>query len=508
MADKTPDTKDMPAEGEFAALMEASLAERGGEISVGDRITGPIISITDTTVVVDTGTKLDGVADKAEFVDENGELTVSEGEDVTLYVVSLRGDEVALSKALTGQGGAEALRAAFEAGVPVEGKVTASRKGGFDVEILHHRAFCPVSQIDIAFTDNPEAHVGQTYNFAITTFERDGKNIVVSRRKLLEQERAESELRFLESVNPGDVIPAVIARFAPFGAFAEVAPGLEGLVHLSELSWSRAEKAEDAVALGQAVTVKVLAFDRDKKGRPRISLSIKQAGPDPWDSVSEKFAVGDKVEGKVTRLADFGAFVALAPGIEGLIHVSEMSHTRRIAKPSDVVNPGDVVTVSIKDIDLAKHRLSLSLKEAAGDPWEKVPETFEVGATVDGTVENRQQYGLFVNLAPGVTGLLPASKLRDALEPAAYEKVKSGDTVSVIISEIDTEKRKMTLAPVGGTKERDFKRDHRDHRGDRGDREHDDWKQYAKKEKSAGAFGGGLGLLGEKLQEAMARKKG
>jgi small subunit ribosomal protein S1 len=508
MADKTPDTKDMPAEGEFAALMEASLAERGGEISVGDRITGPIISITDTTVVVDTGTKLDGVADKAEFVDENGALTVSEGEDVTLYVVSLRGDEVALSKALTGQGGAEALRAAFEAGVPVEGKVTASRKGGFDVEILHHRAFCPVSQIDIAFTDNPEAHVGQTYNFAITTFERDGKNIVVSRRKLLEQERAESELRFLESVNPGDVIPAVITRFAPFGAFAEVAPGLEGLVHLSELSWSRAEKAEDAVALGQAVTVKVLAFDRDKKGRPRISLSIKQAGPDPWDNVSEQFAVGDKVEGKVTRLADFGAFVELAPGIEGLIHVSEMSHTRRIAKPSDVVNPGDVVTVSIKDIDLAKHRLSLSLKEAAGDPWEKVPETFEVGATVEGTVENRQQYGLFVNLAPGVTGLLPASKLRDALEPAAYEKVKPGDTVSVIVSEIDTEKRKMTLAPVGGTKERDFKRDHRDHRGERGDREHDDWKQYAKKEKSAGASGGGLGLLGEKLQEAMARKKG
>lgn len=504
MADKTPDTKDMPADGEFAALMEASLAECGGEINVGDRITGPIITITDTTVVVDTGTKLDGVADKSEFLDEEGALTVGEGESVTLYVVSLRGDEVLLSKALTGQGGAEALRTAFEAGVPVEGKVTASRKGGFDVEILHQRAFCPVSQIDIAFTENPEAHVGQTYNFAITTFERDGRNIVVSRRKLLEAERAESELRFLESVNPGDIIPAVITRFATFGAFAEVAPGLEGLVHLSELAWSRAEKPEDAVSLGQATTVKVLSFDRDKKGRPRISLSIKQAGPDPWDSVGEKFAVGDKVEGKVTRLADFGAFVELAPGIEGLVHVSEMSHTRRIAKPSDVVNPGDVVTVSIKDIDLAKRRISLSLKEAAGDPWEKVPETFTVGATVEGTVENRQQYGLFINLAPGVTGLLPASKLRDALEPATYEKVSSGDTVPVIISEIDTEKRKMTLSPVGGTKERDFKRDHR---GGHGDHENDDWRQY-KKEKSASVSGGGLGLLGEKLQEALSRKKG
>jgi small subunit ribosomal protein S1 len=490
MAEKSPDNNTMPAEGEFAALMEASLAERGGEISVGDRITGPVIAVTDATVVVDTGTKLDGVADKNEFLDENGQVAVSEGDAVTLYVVSVRGDEVVLSKALSGQGGAEALREAFENNVPVEGKVTASRKGGFDVDILHRRAFCPVSQIDMAFTDNPEAHVGQTYSFAITTFERDGKNIVVSRRKLLEQERAESELRFMETVRPGDVIPAVITRFAAFGAFAEVAPGLEGLIHLSELSWSRAEKAEDAVALGQAVTVKALAFDRDKKGRPRISLSIKQAGPDPWDTVGEHFAAGDKVEGKVTRLADFGAFVEIAPGIEGLIHVSEMSHIRRIAKPSDVVSPGEAVTVAIKDIDLGKRRISLSLKEAAGDPWANVPDTFAIGATVTGTVENRQQFGLFINLAPGVTGLLPTSKLRDATEPAVYEKLRPGDTATVVVSEIDTEKRKITLAPVGEPKE------------------HGDWKRFAKQEaapKPGG--GGGLGLLGEKLQEAMSRKK-
>lgn len=500
MAEKSPDNKNLAAEGEFAALMEASLAERGGEINVGDRITGPVIAVTETTLVVDTGTKLDGVADKTEFLDENGELTVHEGEDVTLYVVSMRGDEVTLSKALTGQGGAEALRQAFEGGLPVEGKVTASRKGGYDVEVLHRRAFCPVSQIDLAFTEDPEVHVGQTYNFAITTFERDGRNIVVSRRKLLEQERAESELRFVERVQIGDVIPAVVTRLAAFGAFAEVAPGLEGLVHLSELSWTRVEKAEDAVAAGQAVTVKVLGFDRDKKGRPRISLSIKQAGPDPWDSAGEQFAVGDKIEGKVTRLADFGAFVEVAPGIEGLIHVSEMSNTRRIAKPSDVVNPGDVVTVAVKDIDLAKHRLSLSLKETLGDPWEKVPETFAVDTTVEGVVENRQQYGLFVNLAPGVTGLLPASRLRDALEPAAYEKVTSGDTVSVVITEIDTERRKVTLGPVGGTKERESKRER--------ERENEDWKHYVKKEKAAHhhAAGGGLNLLGDKLQEALAKK--
>ncbi|MGD9609713.1 MAG: S1 RNA-binding domain-containing protein, partial [Desulfovibrionaceae bacterium] len=320
MAEQSPEPKDMPAEGEFAALMEASLAERGGEISVGDRITGPVVAITETNLVVDTGTKLDGVADKTEFLDENGAPTVHEGDMVTLYVVSVRADEVVLSKALTGQGGAEALREAFESGLPVEGRVTASRKGGYDVEILHRRAFCPVSQIDLAFTEDPEVHVGQTYSFAITTFERDGKNIVVSRRKLLEQERAESELRFIERVQIGDVIPAVVTRLVAFGAFAEVAPGLEGLVHLSELSWSRAEKAEDTVAVGQAVTVKVLAFDRDKKGRPRISLSIKQAGPDPWDSAGDQFQAGDMVEGKVSRLADFGAFGELAPGIEGLIH--------------------------------------------------------------------------------------------------------------------------------------------------------------------------------------------
>ncbi|QAZ67948.1 30S ribosomal protein S1 [Solidesulfovibrio carbinolicus] len=491
MADKSPDTKELPAEGEFAALMEASLAERGGEIHVGDRITGPVIAVTETTLVVDTGTKLDGVADKSEFLDDNGQLTVGEGDEVTLYVVSVRGDEVALSKALSGQGGAEALREAYENNVPVEGKVTAARKGGFDVEIVHRRAFCPVSQIDLAFTDNPEAHVGQTYQFAIITFERDGKNIVVSRRKLLEQARVESELRFMETVQPGDVVPAVISRLVAFGAFAEVAPGLEGLIHLSELSWSRAEKAEDAVTPGEAVTVKVLAFDRDKKGRPRISLSIKQAGADPWDSVGDQFTVGDKVEGKVVRLADFGAFVEIAPGIEGLIHVSEMSHVRRVAKPGDVVAVGDAVTVAVKDIDLTKRRIGLSLKEAAGDPWQGVAETFPIGATVTGTVENRQQFGIFVNLAPGVTGLLPASKLRDALEPQTYERLKIGDETTVIVSEIDSDKRKMTLSPIGGQKERENP---------------DEWKRFVKKEKAA-APSGGLGLLGEKLQEAMSRKK-
>lgn len=489
MAEKMPENETTPAEGEFAALMEASLAERGGEINVGDRITGPVIAITDTNLVVDTGTKLDGVADKSEFLDENGGLTVTEGESVTLFVVSARGDEVVLSKALSGQGGAEALRQAFENNLPVEGKVTASRKGGYDVEVLHHRAFCPISQIDLAFTEDPAVHVGQTYSFAITTFERDGKNIVVSRRKLLEQERAESELRFLESVTPGDVVPAVITRLVAFGAFAEVAPGLEGLIHLSELSWSRAEKSEDVVAGGQAVTVKVLAFDRDKKGRPRISLSIKQAGPDPWDTVGDQFTAGDKVEGKVTRLADFGAFVEIAPGIEGLVHVSEMSHVRRIAKPSDVVSPGDVVTVTIKDIDLTKRRISLSLKDALGDPWASVPETFAIGATVTGTVENRQQFGIFVTLAPGITGLLPASKLRDASDPAAYEKLHTGDAITVVVSEIDTDNRKITLAPVGEAKE-----------------PRDDWKRYAKKEKTV-VHPGGLNLLGDKLQEALAKKK-
>ena len=243
------------------------------------------------------------------------------------------------------------------------------------------------------------------------------------------------------------------------------------------------------MTVGQAITAKVLAFDRDKKGRPRISLSIKQAGPDPWDSVGEHFAAGDRVEGKITRLADFGAFVEIAPGIEGLIHVSEMSHIRRVAKPSDVVTPGETVTVAIKDIDLAKRRISLSLKEVAGDPWEKVPETFTIGATVSGTMENRQQFGLFINLAPGVTGLLPTSKLRDATEPAVYEKLRPGDTATVVVSEIDTEKRKITLAPVGEAKE------------------HDDWKHFVKKEKVSASSQGGLSFLGEKLQEALSKKK-
>ncbi len=472
-------------EQSFAELFEASLTERGGEVSVGDKITGAIISIEKDFVFVDTGAKLDGVVEKAELLDENGELPYKEGDSIDLYVTSVKGGSVTLSKALGGAGGLEMLENAFQNGLPVEGRVKGTCKGGFNVEVMHHRAFCPVSQIDDKYVEDPEAYVGMNFPFLIVTFEQRGRNLVLSRRKLLDREREESTRAFLEEVKPGQEIKAKITRLAKFGAFAEIAPGLEGMIHVSELSWSRNDNPEDVVSPGDVVTVKITGMEKDeKKNRLKISLSMKQAQSDPWESAEGKFAAGEIVSGKVSRCMDFGAFVEIAPGIEGLVHVSELSYVKRVNKPEEVLTPGDVITVKIKDVDLAKRRISLSLRDAEGDPYAAALEKYKVGQSVTGVVEKKQDFGLFVTLEPGVSGLLPKSKMASAANAADLARLKPGDEVSLNIIDIQADKRKITLAPAG-------------------EKEPEDWKRFAEKPAPAQ----GMGLLGEQLQKAMNKKK-
>lgn len=479
----SPNSPDADSGASFADLVEASLAERDADLSVGDKVSGKIVAFDGENLVIDTGTKLDGVASKVEFLDAEGDLTVAEGDTVELYVVSLKNDEVVLSKALDGVGGFEMLSEAFERQLPVNGVVKASRKGGFDVDVLHRRAFCPVSQIDEAYVENPETYVGASFEFLITTLERGGKNIVVSRRKLLARDREEAEAKFVASVKPGDTLSARITRLAGFGAFAEISPGVEGLIHISELSFSRLATPEDAVAVGDVLPVVITAIETDKKGRLRISLSAKKAAADPWDTVDATVKAGEKTTGRVTRLADFGAFVEIAPGIEGLVHISEMSYAKRVNRPEEIVSQGQIVPVLVKDVDKVKKRVSLSLRDVEGDPFGAAAEKYKPGATVAGTVEKRQTFGFFINLEPGVTGLLPASKLRDATDPTAFEKLKPGDAVTVTVIELDLPGRKITLAPAGA-------------------RESEDWKNHAAKSDRP------MGLLGEKLAAAMAGKNG
>jgi small subunit ribosomal protein S1 len=269
----------------------------------------------------------------------------------------------------------------------------------------------------------------------------------------------------------------------PYGAFIELVPGVEGLVHVSELSWSRVAHAEGAVRPGDEVPVKVIAVEGGGEGkRPKIALSIKQTEPDPWLAVGERVRVGEKVKGEVTRLMPFGAFVEISPGIEGLVHISEMSYTRRVHKPEELLAPGETVAVMVKRIEADRRRIALSIKEAEGDPWLDVSRKYTPGQTVQGTVSRREAYGLFIDLEPGVTGLLPRSKVVRSVEGERLEKARPGQSIAVRVAEVHPGERRITLAPPE-------------------EGSGDDWRRFAGGTQSAASE------LGEKLKAALAAKK-
>ncbi len=467
---------------DFAELFASYESQRKAALKAGDKVSGTVISIGQKSVFVDCGASVDGIVDREELLNDAGEPTVAEGDTLELYVVGLTDDSVRLSKALTGAGGLNMLQDAYDGGVPVEGKVREQIKGGFHVEIMKRRAFCPVSQIDSRYVANPEDYVGQTLQFRITKLTEGGRNIVVSRRALLEVEQQQASAEFFDGVKPGDVVEGTVTRLAAFGAFVELVPGVEGLVHISEIAWARIQSPEEALSVGDRVRVKYLGTSAGKKpGETRLSLSIKQAQDDPWKTVTERFKDGDKVTGKVVKLMEFGAFVEIAPGIEGLVHVSEMSYAKRVNKPGDVVQVGDMVAAVIKQIDVEKQRISLSMRDAEGDPWLTVADKYPVGQTFEGTVEKRQQFGLFVNLEPGVTGLLPQSVMAKAEGEVKFDKLGAGDKVVVSIESVNLRDRKISLGT--GKKE-----------------EVSDWKGYKPQ------AGGDMGSLGDALAKALKKK--
>ena len=503
MTDQAQNNGDQ--EQSFAELFEASYAGQGEPLNVGDKISARIISVGPDSVYFDTGTKIDGVADKKELLDAEGNFPFKDGDSIDLYVVSKTRSEIALSRALSGAGGLEMLQNAKDAGLPVDGRVKETCKGGFSVEIMNRRAFCPVSQIDARYVENPEVYVGNTYPFLITKVEERGRNVVVSRRVLIERERQAATEEFLAAIKPGEEVDGTVMRLTDFGAFVELTPGLEGMVHVSELGFARVSKPDEAVSVGEKIRVKVLGVEPGKKpGQLKISLSRKQTMSDPWDGITAKLKDGDKLTGKVVRLADFGAFVELLPGVDGLIHVSEMSYTKRVNKPGEIVSVGEEVSVVVKEVDPAKRRISLSMKDAAGDPWLDVASRFASGTPVTGTVEKRETFGIFVTLEPGVTALLPKSRMAASADPKQFDKLQKGDSVSLVVEDVRASERRIALAPV----------DMKEGALNGGGRENDDWKGYkaAKPaEKSASASGGmggggGMGNLGDMLAQAKALK--
>ncbi len=493
----------------FAELLAAQEETPAPRLEVGQRVKAAIVHITDDTIFVSTGSKVDGLVDRAEL-EQDGIKEYAVGDTLDLHVVHASAHEVRLSRYGRGSGNLASLEAAKESGLPIDGKVSGVVKGGFSVDILKRRAFCPVSQIDLRPVENPEELIGKTLSFKVMRVEKGGRNIVLSRRALLEAQQNEGREAFLAGVNVGDVLEASVVRLAPFGIFVELAPGVEGMVHVSELSWSRVQQPEEVCAVGDTLRVKVLSLGQGEKG-PRISLSVRQVTENPWQNVGGRLNAGDVVSGKVLRTTQFGAFVEVLPGIEGLIHISELSYEKRVNKVSDVLVVGDVVTVKIKELDLDKKRVSLSLRDVAGDPWDKVEDSFAPGAEVTGRLERRAPFGLFISLAPGVTALLPNSALPQGNGRAKFDKMAPGTEFTVKIGEINLADKKISLTLTeaeqaefaGQVEARADKDPKRARSGQREGRsaEEKDWKKHAPKAAE------GFGSLGNILQAAIQKKK-
>jgi small subunit ribosomal protein S1 len=339
--------------------------------------------------------------------------------------------------------------------------------------------------MDIHYVEKPEDYVGQAFEFLITDFEESGRNIVLSRRKLLEKAVEKARKSFFEDLVVGSEMTGRVTKLMPFGAFVELTPGVEGMVHISELGWSRVEKPSDVLQVGDAVKVKVLGVAPDEKSHQmKISLSIKQTADDPWLSVTDRFKEGDVVEGKVSRCAPFGAFVEIEPGVEGLVHISEMSYRKRVLKAEDVVSPGDLIQVLIKEIDSSRQRISLSMRDVEGDPWAGIARKYRTGQAVEATVEKHENFGIFVSLEPGISALLPKSRIRESASPGRIEKTRPGDTIPVVIENVNVEERKISVGP-----------------GDAQDE--GEWRRFVPDKDQ----NGGMGSLGEKLKQALAAKE-
>lgn len=433
---------------DFAAMLagEETAQPKRQRFDIGDTVEGTIIAIDSRFIFVDLGGASEGVADRAQYLNEDGELTLKAGERAQFYVIGFAGG-IQLGKEISaGQSALDAIETAHAAGLPISGRVTGTNKGGFEVNINGVEAFCPISQIELGFTEDPEIHVGNTYTFEVVEVREGGRTIVVSRTALLERQRAEQREKTLASLEIDDKIEGVVSRVTDFGAFVDLG-GIEGLVHVSELSHIYFDKPTDVVSEGDTVTVQVLSIEDDERrpGDLRIGLSMKAAEEDPWTTVNDLFAVGETTTGRVVRIAPFGAFVEIAPGIDGLVHVSEMSWRKHVATPRDVVELDQQVQVQIQDIDLMRRRISLSMKAVEGDPWEQAASRFAIAMEVTGTVEKTEDFGAFIDLGDGITALLPRSEMNLPKDVTPHRLFSHGQEVTARVLNIEPARQRMAL---------------------------------------------------------------
>ncbi|MBE2181022.1 MAG: 30S ribosomal protein S1 [Chthoniobacterales bacterium] len=417
------------------------IAKATKKYSEGSIVKGRILEVRPREFLVDIGYKSEGTIPAAEF-DEPSEVAV--GDEVEVLLVRLENDEgmVILSKEKAAyRQNWDKISKVFQSEGIIKGRVKAVVKGGLLVNI-GVEAFLPSSQIDIIPPKDLNQFVGNTYDFKIVKLNDDRKNVVLSRRELIEQERSEKRQQFMESTEVGSLVTGAVKNLTDFGAFIDLG-GMDGLLHITDMTWGRLTHPSELLKVGQEVTLQVLEINREKE---RVSLGLKQTTHNPWDKIEERFPTGTKVKGKITNLVPYGAFVEIEPGVEGLIHVSELSWTKRITRPSDVLNAGQEVEAVVLGVNKDEQKISLGVRQLEPNPWDEIEQRYIIGKQVKGTVRNMTAYGAFVELEEGIDGMVHVSDLswtRKINHPS--ELLKKGDEVEAVVIDIDKANQRIAL---------------------------------------------------------------
>lgn len=453
------ETAAAPAEGpstdDFAKMLESDGASMPGRTpKTGEKVKCRVVGMNDDKVFVSFGGKSEGSLSRAEFDNSSEEEGApvplpAEGDEIEAWVLSSKGGEVVLSTKLTRRDQSRAaIEDAHTAGVPVEGRVGKLIKGGFEVRVSGLRGFCPLSQIDLRWPKEPEEHVGKIYSFKVVEYKDKGRNIILSRRALLEADRVTRREELKKKILVGNLVTGRVRNVQPFGAFVELG-GVDGLIPVSEMAWERVANAAEVLSEGQEVTAKVIGIDWDKE---RISLSLRSLAADPWLAAAANFKEGDRVKGKVVRLADFGAFVALEPGVDGMIHVSALGTANRVKHPREALTVGDEVEAEVLSIDAEKKRISLSMDYKRTEGLGDLPRVGEVLTVI---VEKIADFGIFVKLDGGHQGVIPNAELNikknsesqrppfivnDEVEAKVTEVSQGGKRIRLSIRELAREK--------------------------------------------------------------------
>ncbi len=428
----------------FAELFEASQANLA-KLKPGAIVSGVVVEVRGDVVVINAGLKSEGIVPIEQFRNDAGEIDVAEGDVVKVALDSIENGfgETVLSREKAKRAMVwDELEEALEKNETITGRISGKVKGGFTVDIKDVRAFLPGSLVDVRPVRDPAYLEGKELEFKLIKLDRKRNNVVVSRRAVVESEHSEEREQLMDKLQEGAILKGVVKNLTDYGAFVDLG-GIDGLLHITDMAWKRVRHPSEVVNVGDELDVRVLKFDRE---RNRVSLGLKQLGEDPWDNIARRYPANSRVFGKVSNVTDYGAFVEIEPGVEGLVHVSEMDWTNKNVNPSKVVQVGDEVEVMVLDVDEERRRISLGMKQVAANPWETFAATHKKGDKVSGQIKSITDFGIFIGLDGGIDGLVHLSDISwNTTGEDVVRNFKKGDNLDAVVLAVDPERERISL---------------------------------------------------------------